>query len=102
MALGLVGSVFLHPDFGVAKTNRVSTPFWYSCTVATPDESSPASHSSSTAQQLIRRVHKWASRATLMLAWVTAIGGLLQLSKEPLVLALYFLPLMAFVPISLT
>jgi hypothetical protein len=72
VGLGLAGSIFLHPDFGIDKTN-----------------------------QLIRKAHKLASRGTLMLAWVTALGGLLQLTSDPVTLALYALPLVALVPFTL-
>ena len=72
VGLGMAGGIFLHPDFGVDKTNK-----------------------------LIRKAHKWASRATLALAWVTAVGGLLQLTSDPLVLALYALPLVSLVPFTL-
>lgn len=71
--LGMVGSIVLHPDFGVDKTN-----------------------------QLIRKLHKWSSRATLLVAWLTAIGGLMQLApNSPGVIGLYAIPLLAFVPFSL-
>lgn len=72
LGLGLAGSIFLHPDFGIDKTNK-----------------------------LIRTAHKLASRATIALAWVTALGGLLQLGAEPMILALYALPLLALAPLSL-
>jgi Eukaryotic cytochrome b561 len=72
VSLGLAGSIFLHPDFGIDKTN-----------------------------QLIRAAHKWASRATIALAWVTALGGLIQLGAKPWVLVLYALPLLALAPLSL-
>jgi hypothetical protein len=72
VSLGLAGGIFLHPDFGIDKTNS-----------------------------LIRKAHKWASRATIALAWITALGGLLQLGAKPWVLALYALPLLALAPMSL-
>jgi Eukaryotic cytochrome b561 len=70
--LGLAGSIFLHPDFGIDKNN-----------------------------QLIRAAHKWASRATIALAWATALGGLIQLGAKPWVLGLYTLPLLVLAPLSL-
>lgn len=72
LSLGLAGSIFLHPDFGIDKTNK-----------------------------LIRTAHKLASRATIAVAWITALGGLLQLGAEPIVLALYAVPLLALAPLSL-
>jgi Eukaryotic cytochrome b561 len=72
VSMGLAGSIFLHPDFGIDKTNT-----------------------------LIRTAHKWASRATIALAWITALAGLLQLGAKPWVLVLYALPLLALAPLSL-
>lgn len=72
VGLGLAGGIFLHPDFGVDKTN-----------------------------QLIRKVHKTASRLTLIFAWLTAVGGLLQLTSDVTTIAMYALPLVALVPFTL-
>jgi hypothetical protein len=73
MALGLVGGVVLHPDFGIDKTNTT-----------------------------IRYVHKMAGRGTLLLAWITAFMGLYQLiPNDTVMLAAYALPLMALVPFVL-
>jgi Eukaryotic cytochrome b561 len=75
MGLGMAGSIFLHPDFGLQKTN-----------------------------QTIRAVHKWGARITLILAWTTAFLGLLQmvdLENEAWKLAAYAFPLVALVPFVL-
>jgi hypothetical protein len=69
--MAIVG-IFLHPDFGVDKTN-----------------------------QLIRKAHKIASRLVLAIGWVTAISGLLQLTNDVKVLALYSVPLLALIPFTL-
>lgn len=72
IGLGMAGGVFLHPDFGLDKTN-----------------------------QLIRKVHKTASRVTLIVAWITAVGGLLQLTSDPTTIAMYACPLLAVAPFTL-
>ena len=72
VALGLAGGIFLHPDFGVDKTNKT-----------------------------IRLAHKTASRLVLLLAWATAFLGLLQLTQNYVTLALYAVPLVALVPFTL-
>lgn len=71
--LGLAGSVFLHPDWGVAKTNT-TIRFW----------------------------HKTASRIALILSWFTAALGLQQLiPKDAVSLAIYGVPLLLLVPFTL-
>lgn len=72
VGLGIAGSVFLHPDFGIDKTNK-----------------------------LIRTAHKFGARLILILAWITAFLGLFQMTTHGLTLALYGLPLAALVPIVL-
>ncbi|GKY96247.1 hypothetical protein MPSEU_000584500 [Mayamaea pseudoterrestris] len=71
--VGLAGSVFLHPDFGVDKTN-----------------------------QTIRYWHKTASRLALILSWFTATLGLMQLvPKDLMSVAVYAGPLLCLVPFVL-
>ena len=72
VGLGLAGGVFLHPDFGIDKTNKT-----------------------------IRLAHKTASRLTLMMAWFTAFYGVFSMKAEPVILAGYGLPLLALVPFVL-
>jgi hypothetical protein len=73
IGLGLAGGVFLHPDFGVDKTNKT-----------------------------IRLVHKMASRIVLMLAWFTAFSGLQQMTPDNGLMWLPFgLPLLVLVPFVL-
>lgn len=71
--LGAAGSIFLHPDFGFAKTDKT-----------------------------IRLAHKMGSRITLLMAWVTAFCGLLEVAPDnnPL-LAAFGLPLLFMFPIVL-
>lgn len=72
VGLGLAGSIFLHPDFGIQKTN-----------------------------QLIRKAHKFASRACLAMAWITAVVGLKNLNVETYLLVAYALPLLILAPMTL-
>ena len=73
IGLGLVGSIVLHPDFGIDKTNKT-----------------------------IRMGHKLGARLTLLMAWMTAVLGFYQLSpKNELGIALYTLPLLCLVPLVL-
>jgi hypothetical protein len=72
LGLGLVGSLVLHPDFGMDKTNKT-----------------------------IRFAHKMGARATLGLAWFAALSGLYQMSPDTTTLIMYGLPLMVFVPFTL-
>lgn len=73
VGLGLAGSIFLHPDFGVDKTNKT-----------------------------IRLAHKMVSRITLMIAWFTAFYGLMEMiPNEPKILAMYGFPLLILVPLVL-
>ena len=73
VAVGLAGALFLHPDFGMDKSNKV-----------------------------IRTIHKWASRCTLLAAWVTAILGVLQMvPSSSMIVPLYAFPLVVLVPLTL-
>ena len=73
VGFGLVGSVVLHPDFGVAKTNKQ-----------------------------IRMWHKVGARLTLIFTWFTAILGLSQLAPTNVVgLIMYGLPLFLLIPFVL-
>jgi drug/metabolite transporter (DMT)-like permease len=73
IGLGLAGGVFLHPDFGMDKTNKT-----------------------------IRAMHKWASRITLIAAWYTAFLGLQQMiPADSVTLAMYAVPLVALIPFTL-
>jgi hypothetical protein len=73
IALGMAGGVFLHPDFGVDKTNKT-----------------------------IRLGHKMASRIVLMLAWFTAFSGLQQMMPgKELMLLPFGIPLLILVPFVL-
>lgn len=69
---GLVGTVFLHPDFGMDKTNKT-----------------------------IRFVHKTFARFLLAAAWVTAFYGFYTLTQNPIELAIFGLPLVALAPFTL-
>eukprot|EP00978_Attheya_sp_CCMP212_P018486 scaffold50599_cov45-Attheya_sp.AAC.2 len=70
--IGMAGGVLLHPDFGIAKTNKT-----------------------------FRLLHKWAGRIILLVAWFTCFAGLNQLTADPKVLALFGFPLLALIPFTL-
>jgi len=72
LGAGLVGSVFLHPDFGVDKTNKS-----------------------------IRWMHKTFARCVLAAAWGTAVYGFYTLTKDPIELALFAVPLLVLAPFTL-
>ena len=72
VGLGMAGGVFLHPDFGMDKTNKT-----------------------------IRFAHKTASRLTLIAAWMTAFVGLMSLTNDVTKLAMYAVPLVMLVPFVL-
>lgn len=69
---GMAGGVFLHPDFGIDKTNKT-----------------------------IRYAHKVFARGLLMAAWGTAFYGYYTMTKDPFDLALFGLPLLVLAPFSL-
>ena len=68
----MVGGVFLHPDFGVDKTNKT-----------------------------IRLAHKTFSRVVMGSAWLTAFTGMYKMSQSPLDLALFGLPLIILAPFTI-
>lgn len=68
----LAGLVFLHPDFGQAKTN-----------------------------QSYRTAHKWAGRLFTAGGWISCVVGLNQLSSSRLETALFALPLVVLAPFVL-
>lgn len=68
----IAGLVFLHPDFGAAKTNK-----------------------------LYRFVHKWFARSAIVAAYVTGYWGLSKMTQDPLVLVTYVIPLLALAPFTL-
>lgn len=73
IGLGLVGSIVLHPDFGIDTGNK-TIRFW----------------------------HKFGARIVLILAWITAFLGLTQLIPHDQVsLLLFAVPMLAFVPFVL-
>ena len=72
LGLGLVGSIVLHPDFGVDKTNKT-----------------------------IRFAHKMGARVTLALAWGAAFSGLYKMTQDASVLIMFGAPLLVFVPLVL-
>ena len=70
---GIAGGVFLHPDFGIDKQNKI-----------------------------YRKVHKYASRAMLMLAWAATLSGLKTLIGDDIkTLALFAAPLVIAAPMTL-
>eukprot|EP01083_Nonionella_stella_P133025 404465_1 len=68
----LAGALFLHPDFGLDKTN-----------------------------QSIRFGHKWFGRSMIASAFVTCFLGLSQMTSNKLILAFFAIPLCILVPITL-
>ena len=72
LMVSLAGGIFLHPDFGVDKTN-----------------------------QTIRFAHKWLSRSVMALAWITCLFGLMTLTKNPAILGLFSVPLLILAPLTL-
>lgn len=72
MGVGLVGAVFLHPDFGVDKTN-----------------------------QQIRKAHKLFARFVLGCAWATAFQGMTKVTGDFTTLALLGIPLLLLLPFTL-
>lgn len=69
---GMVGGIFLHPDFGMDKTNKT-----------------------------IRFAHKTFARCLLAAAWGTAFYGFYTLTQKPLDLALFGLPMIVLAPFTL-
>eukprot|EP00816_Leptocylindrus_hargravesii_P008414 CAMPEP_0196814382 /NCGR_PEP_ID=MMETSP1362-20130617/42927_1 /TAXON_ID=163516 /ORGANISM="Leptocylindrus danicus, Strain CCMP1856" /LENGTH=190 /DNA_ID=CAMNT_0042190973 /DNA_START=56 /DNA_END=628 /DNA_ORIENTATION=+ len=68
--VGSAGGVFLHPDFGVDKTNKT-----------------------------IRKVHSWASRFVIGLGWLACFSGLRTIAaNDPKMLAGYVIPMLCLVP----
>jgi len=72
VGLGLVGSIVLHPDFGIDKAN-----------------------------QTIRFWHKWGARCVLTMAWITSVLGLMQLTNDSYVLLSFGIPLLVLFPFVL-
>ena len=72
LMIGLVGGVFLNPDFGIAKTNKT-----------------------------IRKMHKLAGRLIIALGWMTCYFGLAQLTEDIFVIGFYMLPLVLTIPSTL-
>lgn len=72
VAVGLIGAIFLHPDFGMDKTN-----------------------------QKIRRIHKMCARVMLASAWALAFQGVTKVSNDPVTLTCYGLPLLLLAPFTL-
>lgn len=72
-AMGFAGSVFLHPDFGIDKTNKT-----------------------------IRLYHKMFSRFTLVFSWMNCVIGLSQLIPlQTTMLFMFAMPLVLMVPLVL-
>jgi hypothetical protein len=70
--VSLAGGIFLHPDFGFAKTN-----------------------------QTVRFAHKWLGRSVVASAWITCMFGLVSLTKNPAILGLFLVPLLILAPLTL-
>jgi hypothetical protein len=73
ISAGVAGGVFLHPDFGVDKQNK-----------------------------LIRSVHKYLGRSLLVLAWMATLSGLKTLVGDDYkTLVLFAAPLVVAAPFTL-
>jgi hypothetical protein len=70
--IGAVGSIFLHPDFGMDKTNKT-----------------------------IRFAHKTSARILLFVAWGVSFSGLATLTTDFTILGLFGVPLLALAPFVL-
>jgi hypothetical protein len=68
----LVGGIFLHPDWGVDKTNKE-----------------------------YRKLHKLFSRIVMSCAWGTAMYGMYSMTKDPMELAIFGVPLLILAPFTL-
>lgn len=73
IGIGIAGATFLHPDFGMAKTNSS-----------------------------IRLGHKWGGRIILVLAWYVCFTGLSQLTRNYNILFIFGAPLIVLMPFVLT
>lgn len=69
---GMAGGIFLHPDFGIDKTNKT-----------------------------IRFVHKTFARCVLASAWMTAFYGFYTMTQNPVELAIFGVPLLVLAPFTL-
>ncbi|KAG7368658.1 cytochrome b561 [Nitzschia inconspicua] len=68
----LFGVVFLHPDWGLDKTNKD-----------------------------YRKLHKMFSRICMGCSWCTALYGMYSMTKDPVELAIYGVPLLILAPFTL-
>mmetsp|Transcript_10193 Transcript_10193/g.27952 ORF Transcript_10193/g.27952 Transcript_10193/m.27952 type:complete len:194 (-) Transcript_10193:2258-2839(-) len=69
---GMAGGIFLHPDFGIDKTNKT-----------------------------VRFAHKTMARCVLGLAWGTCVAGMYTLSNDALPLMIVGAPLVVLAPFTL-
>jgi hypothetical protein len=68
----IAGGVFLHPDFGIDKTNKT-----------------------------YRSAHKWSARIVMTSAWITALFGLMKLTSDIKILATFIVTLVVLAPMTL-
>jgi hypothetical protein len=69
---GMAGSIFLHPDFGMDKTNKQ-----------------------------IRFIHKTFARVVIACAWMVAVSGMYTLTSDIMSQAIVAVPLLVFAPFTL-
>ena len=98
----LAGGIFLHPDFGVDKTNKnIRSVKTYSIIMQSFFcDSQPYIHFAPPLNDE-RFAHKWFSRFVILGAWVTCVLGLMQLTTDTLTLAVYAIPLIILAPFTL-
>jgi len=70
--VGMAGGIFLHPDFGIAKTNK-----------------------------RFRFVHFWCGRIFIMMGWCICLNGLQKLTTDVTTQAMIGVPLLLMVPFAL-
>jgi hypothetical protein len=68
----LAGAIFLHPDWGMDKTNKE-----------------------------IRKLHKYFSRTIMASAWATAMYGMYSMTKDPVELLIFGAPLLILAPFTM-
>ncbi|KAL3916591.1 MAG: hypothetical protein SGILL_005107 [Bacillariaceae sp.] len=68
----MAGGIFLHPDFGIDKTNKD-----------------------------IRKIHKLFSRIIIASAWCTAFYGMFSMTQDPVELFIFGGPLVILAPFTL-
>ena len=72
VVVNVFGGLALHPDFGIAKTNKT-----------------------------FRTMHKWFGRICVLIGWIACLAGLQQLTEDKAKLAMFGLPLLVLFPFTI-